>query len=60
MGKMTDTEMTTTELAAQIATSPRFRNDKGDYFDEIAAQYGYDFTGIAWVQACLAVDQGVI
>lgn len=50
--------MTTTELATQIAASPRFKGDKGDYFTEIAAQYGRDIAGVAFIQACLKVDQG--
>ena len=46
----------TTELAALIAASPRFRGDTGRYFDEIAAKHGPDIAGVAWAQACLKVD----
>ena len=49
--------MTSTELAAQIAASPRFRNIESGYFDEMAAKYGRDLTGLAFIQACLKVDQ---
>ncbi len=52
--------VTTTELAAQLAADPRFRGDTGDYFDEVAAQYGRDFAGIAWIQAALKIDQEAI
>ena len=51
------TALTTTELAAIIAASPRFTGEAGAYFDECAARYGLDFTGLAWLQACLKADQ---
>lgn len=49
--------MNTTELAAQLASNPRFRSHDSRLFDELAARYGQDFTGIAYIQACLKVDQ---
>src|ERR1039458_10031489 len=49
--------MTSPDLAAQIAASPRFKGDSGEYFNEVAANYGLDITGLAWIQASLAVDQ---
>ena len=50
--------MNSTQIAVEIAASPRFKNDKGDYFDEMTAKYGRDIAGIAFIQAALAVDQG--
>ena len=49
--------MTTTELAAQLAADPRFRDPKSALFDETAARHGRDFAGIAFIQACLKADQ---
>ena len=51
--------MNSTQIAVEIAASPRFKNDKGDYFDEMTAKYGRDIAGIAFIQAALAVDQGL-
>ena len=48
---------TTTELAALIEASPRFRGDGSAYFAEIAAKYGDDFAGLAWMQAILKAGQ---
>lgn len=50
--------MTTTELAAQIADDPRFGSSKSAaLFEELATRYGQDFTGLAFFQACMKVDQ---
>ena len=49
--------MSTTDIAREITASPRFQNDTGKYFDEVAARYGHDVAGVAWIQACLMADQ---
>jgi hypothetical protein len=49
--------LTTTDLAAALAASPRFTSTASGYFDELAAAYGADFAGLAWFQACLKLDQ---
>jgi hypothetical protein len=50
--------MTSTDLARQLMTDPRFLNDTGEFFDETAAEFGLDFTGLAWMQAILGLAQG--
>jgi hypothetical protein len=50
-------KVTTTELAAQIAADPRFASGDSTFFGEMAGQYGRDFAGLAFVQACLKADQ---
>lgn len=56
-GWITGAPQTTTELAAIIEASPRFTPEASAYFDNLAAMYGADFTGTAWLQACLKRDQ---
>lgn len=47
--------MTTTELAAQIAASGRM--GESAYFEELSAEHGRDFAGIAFMQAFLKAAQ---
>ena len=49
--------MTTTELAAQLSSDPRFLARDATLFDEMAAIHGRDVTGLAYVQASLKVGQ---
>lgn len=44
-----------------IANDPAFRAGGAQasaLFAELASEHGADAVGIAWIQACLAVDQG--
>lgn len=51
----------TTALAIAIEAHPRFRADdgrvSGRLFDDYAAEYGRDVTGVAWMQAILKASQ---
>ncbi len=49
--------VTTTDLAAWLASQPRFRDRDSGLFDLLAGIYGRDFTGTAYVQASLKTDQ---
>lgn len=51
--------LTTTLLAARLSHNPRFLRDgdDGGLFRELSAKYGEDFTGIAYIQACLKTGQ---
>jgi hypothetical protein len=57
-GSLGPRDLSSTDLAQEIAASPRFGDDGAAYFDELAAARGPDLTGIAWIQACLAAGQG--